>query len=78
VHGDVFRPPRKGMLLSVLLGSGVQVYFMTLVTLGKLYAYEIILDLLILDLYKINYINLELIDSVFLITLTLLNSFYFK
>lgn len=33
VHGDVFRPPRKGMLLSVLLGSGVQVFFMTLVTL---------------------------------------------
>lgn len=35
VHGDVFRPPRKGMLLSVLLGSGIQVFFMTLVTLGK-------------------------------------------
>lgn len=34
VHGDVFRPPRKGMLLSVLLGSGVQVFCMTLVTLG--------------------------------------------
>ncbi|XP_023025912.1 transmembrane 9 superfamily protein member 2 [Leptinotarsa decemlineata] len=33
VHGDVFRPPRKGMLLSVLLGSGVQVFCMTLVTL---------------------------------------------
>lgn len=36
VHGDVFRPPRKGMLLSVLLGSGVQVFFMTLVTLGMI------------------------------------------
>lgn len=34
VHGDVFRPPRKGMLLSVLLGSGVQVFFMCLVTLA--------------------------------------------
>jgi len=34
VHGDVFRPPRKGMLLSVLLGSGVQVFFMTMVTLA--------------------------------------------
>ncbi|XP_015915932.1 transmembrane 9 superfamily member 2 [Parasteatoda tepidariorum] len=33
VHGDVFRPPRKGMLLSVLLGSGVQVFFMALITL---------------------------------------------
>ncbi|XP_059484241.1 transmembrane 9 superfamily member 2 [Neocloeon triangulifer] len=34
VHGDVFRPPRKGMLLSVLLGSGIQVLCMTLVTLA--------------------------------------------
>ncbi|XP_012262540.1 transmembrane 9 superfamily member 2 isoform X2 [Athalia rosae] len=34
VHGDVFRPPRKGMLLSVLLGSGIQVFFMTLITLA--------------------------------------------
>jgi hypothetical protein len=36
VHGDVFRPPRKGMLLSVLLGSGTQVFFMSLITLGKI------------------------------------------
>jgi transmembrane 9 superfamily protein 2/4 len=34
VHGDVFRPPRKGMVLSVLLGSGIQVFCMTLVTLA--------------------------------------------
>nr|CAD7455405.1 unnamed protein product [Timema tahoe] len=34
VHGDVFRPPRKGMLLSVLLGSGTQVFCMTLITLA--------------------------------------------
>ncbi|XP_075211527.1 transmembrane 9 superfamily protein member 2 [Lycorma delicatula] len=34
VHGDVFRPPRKGMLLSVLLGSGVQIFCMTLFTLA--------------------------------------------
>lgn len=34
VHGDVFRPPRKGMLLSVFLGSGVQVTCMTLITLA--------------------------------------------
>lgn len=36
VHGDVFRPPRKGMLLSVLLGSGAQLFCMALVTLGML------------------------------------------
>lgn len=33
VHGDVFRPPRKGMLLSVLIGSGVQLCSMTGITL---------------------------------------------
>ncbi|UYV80929.1 TM9SF2 [Cordylochernes scorpioides] len=33
VHGDVFRPPRRGMLLSVLVGSGTQVFCMTLITL---------------------------------------------
>ncbi|XP_068150761.1 transmembrane 9 superfamily member 2-like [Drosophila tropicalis] len=34
VHGDVFRPPRKGMILSVFLGSGVQVLVMSMITLG--------------------------------------------
>lgn len=33
VHGDVFRPPENSMLLSVFLGSGVQVFCMTLITL---------------------------------------------
>ncbi|KAJ7419208.1 Transmembrane 9 superfamily member 2 [Pitangus sulphuratus] len=34
VHGDIFRPPRKGMLLSVFLGSGTQILIMTFVTLS--------------------------------------------
>ncbi|CAF0769869.1 unnamed protein product [Rotaria sp. Silwood1] len=33
VHGDVFRPPSKGMLLSVLVGNGVQIAIMSLITL---------------------------------------------
>ena len=33
VHGDVFRPPRKGMLLSVFLGSGTQILCMAGITL---------------------------------------------
>ncbi|XP_067313733.1 transmembrane 9 superfamily protein member 5 isoform X1 [Pseudorasbora parva] len=33
VHGDVFRPPRMGMLLSVFLGQGTQIFIMTLITL---------------------------------------------
>ena len=33
VHGDVFRPPTRPMLLSVLLGNGVQLLLMAIVTL---------------------------------------------
>merc|ERR1712232_755369 len=33
VHGDVFRPPGFRLLLSVLIGSGVQVLTMSLITL---------------------------------------------
>ncbi|EDV25777.1 uncharacterized protein TRIADDRAFT_23833 [Trichoplax adhaerens] len=33
VHGDVFRPPKRGMLLSVLVGTGSQTFIMTVVTL---------------------------------------------
>jgi transmembrane 9 superfamily protein 2/4 len=36
VHGDVFRPPQKGMLLSVLIGNGVQIAIMSLITLSKI------------------------------------------
>lgn len=34
IHGDVFRPPKNKMLLSVLVGSGVQILLMTLVTIA--------------------------------------------
>jgi len=33
VHGDVFRPPQRRMLLSVLIGNGVQIGIMSLITL---------------------------------------------
>ncbi|XP_030620818.1 transmembrane 9 superfamily protein member 5 [Chanos chanos] len=33
VHGDVFRSPKKGMLLSVFLGQGTQIFIMTFITL---------------------------------------------
>jgi transmembrane 9 superfamily protein 2/4 len=36
VHGDVFRPPRKAMLLSVFAGTGTQILLMVSVTLGNL------------------------------------------
>jgi len=34
VHGDVFRPPRAGMLLSVCIGMGTQIGMMLFITLG--------------------------------------------
>ncbi|XP_793969.4 transmembrane 9 superfamily member 2 [Strongylocentrotus purpuratus] len=34
VHGDVFRPPRSGMLLSIFLGTGAQIVIMSFITLG--------------------------------------------
>jgi len=34
VHGDVFRPPQHGMLLSALVGTGVQVLAMVLITMA--------------------------------------------
>lgn len=34
VHGDVFRPPRAGMLLSVCIGMGTQIGMMMFITLG--------------------------------------------
>lgn len=34
VHGDVFRSPKQRMMLSVFLGSGVQLFFMAAVTLA--------------------------------------------
>jgi transmembrane 9 superfamily protein 2/4 len=33
IHGEVFRPPQHGGMLSVLVGTGVQVFAMTLLTL---------------------------------------------
>ena len=33
VHGDVFRPPRKSSLLSVYVGTGVQLIAMSIVTM---------------------------------------------
>lgn len=41
VHGDVFRPPVNVMLLSVFLGSGAQLFFMTAVTLGQYYTFDL-------------------------------------
>lgn len=35
VHGDVFRPPRHPRLFSALIGSGIQIFFMALITICK-------------------------------------------
>ena len=33
VHGDVFRPPKAPMMLSVLVGTGVQTFAMSVITM---------------------------------------------
>ncbi|XP_019874935.2 transmembrane 9 superfamily member 4 [Aethina tumida] len=33
VHGDVFRPPRNSILFAALIGSGIQIFLMALITL---------------------------------------------
>jgi transmembrane 9 superfamily protein 2/4 len=33
VHGDVFRPPDSASLLSVYVGTGVQIFGMSLITM---------------------------------------------
>jgi hypothetical protein len=35
INGDAFRPPSKGMLLSILVGNGVQIAMTLLITLGR-------------------------------------------
>ncbi|EMG48425.1 EMP70 Transmembrane 9 superfamily member 1 [Candida maltosa Xu316] len=34
VHGDIFRPPKQRLLLSVFVGSGCQIFFMAFVTIA--------------------------------------------
>lgn len=36
VHGDVFRPPKYSRLLATFIGSGIQIFFMSFVTICKL------------------------------------------
>lgn len=35
VHGDVFRPPKHTKTLASLLGAGMQIFFMALITICK-------------------------------------------
>jgi transmembrane 9 superfamily protein 2/4 len=36
VHGDVFRPPKNPLFLSVLVGNGAQLFAMTALTIGRI------------------------------------------
>lgn len=35
VHGDVFRPPKHTKLLASLVGAGIQIFSMSLITVCK-------------------------------------------
>lgn len=36
VHGDIFRPPKNSRLFAAVIGSGIQIFFMALITICKL------------------------------------------
>lgn len=36
VHGDVFRPPRNSRFFAAVIGSGIQIFLMSLITICKL------------------------------------------
>ena len=35
VHGDVFRPPSNSRLFAAVIGSGIQIFFMALITICR-------------------------------------------
>ena len=35
VHGDVFRPPKAKQLLAALVGTGIQIFAMAVITISK-------------------------------------------
>lgn len=37
VHGDVFRPPPYPRFFAAIVGSGIQIFFMALITICKLH-----------------------------------------
>ena len=45
VHGDVFRPPRYPRLFASIIGSGIQILGMALVTICKEAPYKIVANL---------------------------------
>ena len=40
VHGDVFRPPSNGLFLTTLIGSGIQIAIMSLITLCMFFFFK--------------------------------------
>lgn len=44
VHGDVFRPPRNTRLFSAVIGSGIQIFFMALITICMTKRRHIVFD----------------------------------
>lgn len=41
VHGDVFRPPKHPRLFAAVVGSGIQIFFMALITICKCHFYTL-------------------------------------
>lgn len=54
VHGDVFRPPRYPKIFAAVIGSGIQIFLMTFITICKLHQI-ILLKLRIFLIYSCIY-----------------------
>lgn len=74
VHGDVFRPPKRAWLLTAFVGSGVQIFFMVLITLGKIilkefvngsmmFLWEIVVKLKSAESYRWHRVNFHCVVS---------------
>lgn len=54
VHGDVFRPPRHPRLFAAVIGSGIQIFFMAMITISK-YIYRFVQGSNLLKVHHFSY-----------------------
>lgn len=48
VHGDIFRPPPNSRLFAAVIGSGIQIFFMALITICKI--------IIVLDIFTAEFV----------------------
>lgn len=48
VHGDVFRPPKHPRLFAAVVGSGIQIFFMALITICEFFLNSFSIEIIII------------------------------